>query len=162
MRTHWRAAGFSLALALVVGFAVTVSAAGQSKLEVVKHRQATMKQQAADLKYIATYAKGGGGTEAGAGYKVDDLETVSGEILALFVPGTSTADLPGKTYAKPNIWTDWKKFSAQIPHVQDLEAGLGAAVKKNNKPEILAAIGNLGKNGCGACHSDYRAKMPRH
>jgi cytochrome c556 len=160
MLSRKRVAGFGLAVALLVGFAVTVSAADQGKLAAVKHRQDTMKRQAGDLKYIATYAKGGVGDQAEAARKVADLQSIRGELLSLFVPGTSTADLPGKTYAKPIIWQDWKKFSSQIPNLEPLDSALAAAVQKNDKPAILAAIGNLGKNGCGACHSVYRAKMP--
>jgi cytochrome c556 len=160
MRDLSRVIGFGAALLLVAGFAVGVSAAGPSKLDIVKHRQATMKQQGHDLKYLALYAKGVSGDQAGAEAKIADLQTIHGELLSLFVPGTSSADLPGKTYAKPLIWTDWSKFSAQIPKIAELEATLAAAVKKNDKPAILVAIGNLGKNGCGACHSSYREHIP--
>ena len=54
--------------------------------------------------------------------------------------------------------TDLAREVAKLP---GLEQGLTDAVKKGDKPMILAAIGNLGKNGCGACHSTYRAKMPQ-
>ncbi|HEX4112895.1 MAG TPA: cytochrome c [Stellaceae bacterium] len=164
MKNIMRTAVLGLSITAIVGFAATVSAQDkrQDKAAIVKERQDTMKRQAGDLKYIADFAKGAGGDQENAGYKADELLFTSGKLLALFVPGTSNADLPNvKTYAKPDIWTDWKKFSAQIPKVQDLEQALSDAVKKGGKPAILAAIGNLGKNGCGACHATYRAKMPQ-
>ena len=84
-----------------------------------------------------------------------DIEETAGEYLL-------KADLPDvKTYAKPNIWTDMDNFKAVVAKLPGLEQGLTDAVKKGEKPMILAAIGNLGKNGCGACHSTYRAKMPQ-
>jgi cytochrome c556 len=144
----------------MVGIAAGVSA--QDKAAVVKERQDTMKRQGGDLKYIADFAKGVSGDQATAEQKAEDLHSLSGKLLSLFPPGTSDADLPdAKTYAKPNIWTDQDNFKAIIAKLPALEQGLTDAVKKGEKPMILAAIGNLGKNGCGACHSTYRAKMPQ-
>jgi cytochrome c556 len=159
MRNLKAVAVFGMAMVALAGITASVSA--QDKAAIIKDRQDTMKRQAGDLKYIADFAKGVSGDQENAGYKADELLFVSGKILALFVPGTSSADVPGKTYAKPAIWTDWNNFKAQIPKVQDLEQQLSDAVKKGDKPAMLAAIGNLGKNGCGACHFTYREKMPK-
>lgn len=151
-----------LAGALMAMAGVAVSVAAQDKAAIVKKRQDTMKQQAANLKYIANFAKGVGGDQADAGYKVDELQFISGKLLSLFPPGTSSADLPdAKTYAKPEIWTDYAEFKTIPPKVADLETALGDAVRKGDKRAILVAIGNLGKNGCGACHSKFREKMPQ-
>jgi cytochrome c556 len=160
MRNSVRLAVAGLALAGIVGIAAGVPA--QDKAAAVKLRQDTMKQQAGDLKYIATFAKGGGGDQATAVQKAEDLHSLSAKLPTLFPPGTSNADLPdAKTYAKPNIWTDQDNFKAIVAKLPGLELTLVDAVKSGEKPKILAAIGNLGKNGCGACHSTYRAKMPQ-
>ncbi len=160
MRNIARAAVLGLSMAAIVGFTAAVVA--QDKAAAVKERQDTMKRQAGDLKYVADFAKGVSGDQATAEQKAEDLHSLSGKLLSLFPPGTSNADLPdAKTYAKPNIWTDQDNFKAIIAKLPALEQGLTDAVKKGEKPMILAAIGNLGKNGCGACHSTYRAKMPQ-
>jgi cytochrome c556 len=160
MSKFMRAAVLGIAMAGIVGIAAGVSA--QDKAAVVKERQDTMKRQGGDLKYIADFAKGVSGDQATAVQKAEDLHSLSGKLLALFPPGTSDTDLPdAKTYAKPNIWTDQDNFKAIIAKLPPSEQGLIDAVKKGEKPMILAAIGNLGKNGCGACHSTYRAKMPQ-
>jgi cytochrome c556 len=151
-----------LAGAVMAVAGVTMNVAAQDKAAIVKKRQDTMKQQAANLKYIANFAKGVGGDQANAGYKVDELQFISGKLLSLFPPGTSSADLPSvKTYAKPEIWTNYAEFKTIPPKVADLETALGDAVRKGDKRAILVAIGNLGKNGCGACHSKFREKMPQ-
>jgi cytochrome c556 len=151
-----------LAGAMIAMTGVAVSVAAQDKAAVVKKRQDTMKQQAANLKYIANFAKGVSGDQTDAGYKVDELQFISGKLLSLFPPGTSSADLPNvKTYAKPEIWTDYAEFKTIPPRVADLETALGDAVRKGDKRAILVAIGNLGKNGCGACHSKFREKLPQ-
>ncbi|HEY5209512.1 MAG TPA: cytochrome c [Stellaceae bacterium] len=161
MRNVKAIAVFGLAVFATAGFAASVSAQ-QDKGAAVKERQDTMKRQGGDLKYIANFAKGTAGDQATASQKADDLLAINGKILSLFPPGTSKADLPDvKTYAKPTIWTDWNDFKAIVPKLAGLEQQLSDAVKKGDKPMILAAIGNLGKNGCGACHSTYREKMPK-
>jgi cytochrome c556 len=151
-----------LAGAMMAVAGITMSVAAQDKAAIVKKRQDTMKQQAANLKYIANFAKGVSGDQADAGHRVDELQSISGKLVSLFPPGTSSVDLPNaKTYAKPEIWTDYAEFKAIPPKVADLETALGAAVRKGDKRAILMAIGNLGKNGCGACHSKFREKLPQ-
>ena len=148
------------AMMAVAGIAYGVAA--QDKAAIVKKRQDTMKRQAANLKYLANFAKGTGGDQADAGARVHELQSISGELIALFPPGTSSADLPNvKTYARPEIWTNYAEFKTIPPRVADLETALGDAVQKGDRRAILVAIGNLGKNGCGACHSKFRAKMPQ-
>lgn len=160
MRSTMRLIVAGLALAGIVGAAAGVSA--QDKAAQVKLRQDTMKRQAGDLKYIATFAKGGPGDQATAVQKAEDLQSLEPKLPSLFPPGTSNADLPDiKTYAKPNIWTDQADFKAVVAKLPGLEQGLVDATKSGDKPKMLAAIGNLGKNGCGACHSTFRAKMPK-
>ncbi len=152
----------AVGVALVIGVGFTIGVVAQDKAAAVKERQDTMKQQAGDLKYIADFAKGVSGDQATAVQKAEDLHSLSAKLPTLFPAGTSNADLPDvKTYAKPNIWTDQDNFKASIAKLPELEQGLVDAVKAGEKPKILAAIGNLGKNGCGACHSTYRAKMPQ-
>lgn len=152
----------AVGVVIVVGSGFAAGVVAQDKAATVKERQDTMKQQAGDLKYIADFAKGVSGDQATAVQKAEDLHTLSGKLPSLFPPGTSNADLPdAKTYAKPNIWTDQANFKVIVDRLPGLEQGLVDAVKAGEKPKILAAIGNLGKNGCGACHSTYRAKMPQ-
>jgi cytochrome c556 len=152
----------AVGVAIVVGSGFAAGVVAQDKAAAVKERQDTMKRQAGDLKYIADFAKGVSGDQATAVQKAEDLHSLSAKLPSLFPPGTSNADLPdAKTYAKPNIWTDQDNFKAIIARLLGLEQGLVDAVKTGQKPQILAAIGNLGKNGCGACHSTYRAKMPQ-
>ena len=150
---------FVLAAVATIGFAAASSA--QDKEAAVKERVATMKQQGADLKYIGDFVKGAGGDQAGAEAKSQDLLGLNGKLVALFVPGTSSADMPGKSNAKPEIWTDWDKFKAIVPVLQDAEMKLADAVKSGDKAAMGAALANTGRNGCGACHSQFREKLPQ-
>jgi cytochrome c556 len=146
---------------LVVLIGCVAGASAQDKEAAVKERQGFMKRQGADLKYISDFAKGVAGDQAGAIDKAKDLLAVDPRILDLFVPGTSSADFPGKSNAKPEIWTDWDKFKAIPPILQAAEMKLVDAVTSGDKAAIGGAIGNVGKNGCGACHSTFREKLPQ-
>ena len=89
-----------------------------------------------------------------------DLVTQVGKIPDLFPKGTGMAEFPGKSYAKPAIWTDGDKFTAQAKTAADKAAALSAALKGGDKAAITAAFSDMGKNGCGSCHELYREKKP--
>ncbi len=74
----------------------------------------------------------------------------------LFLTGTSKADRPGKTVAKPDIWQDRAKFETAFDDWQAAVAVLGDKVG-NGQPALAAAVGELGK-ACGGCHKPFRAK----
>ncbi|MBK5932786.1 cytochrome c556 [Rhodovulum imhoffii] len=74
----------------------------------------------------------------------------------IYAPGTSNADLPGKTRALPAIWEDGagvqEKGMAFVKAVENLNA-----VAVDGKDELAKAVQQLG-GACKACHDDYRAK----
>ena len=154
---------FSL-IALALGTMLGLGAVGgfaQDKAQAVKDRQATMKRQGADLKYISDYLKGVNNDQAGAIEKANDLLSISPKIPDLFVPGTSTADFPGVSHAKPEIWQEWDKFKMIPVALQANEVKLAEALKGGDKGAIGAVLGGVGKDGCGACHTSYREKLPQ-
>jgi cytochrome c556 len=76
-----------------------------------------------------------------------------------FPPGSGGPSPDGKFAAKPAIWSDWNKFlDAQKNAVSKADVLL-AAVKSGDKASIQTAFGDLGKNGCGACHETFREKL---
>jgi cytochrome c556 len=130
----------------------------QDKEAIVKEREALMKGQAKDLGSVKAYIDGKADlaqAEAGAA----NLTQSTRKIPEVFPPGTGGTDSEGKFAAKPAIWSDWNKFL----DVQKVAAGkadaLLAAAKSGNKATIEAAFGDLGKNGCGACHETFREKL---
>ncbi|HEV2551219.1 MAG TPA: cytochrome c [Stellaceae bacterium] len=137
---------------------VTVLAQAQDKEAAIKLRRDTMKRQGDDFKAIADYAKGEG-DQAAAQKAVDDLLALNAKIVDLFPPGTSMADFPGKTGAKPEIWQQFDKFKTIPAVLKTEEEKLADAVKSGDKAAIGAQVANTGKNGCGACHTPYREKL---
>ena len=147
------------ALAIVVA-GVSGVALGQDREAVLKDRQATMKEQGKDAGAVKAYLDGKGDlAQAKAG--AANLTETTKKIPDLFPPGTGGPNPTGDYIAKPVIWTDWNKFlDVQKAAVSKAEALL-AAVNGGDKSAIEAAFNDLGKNGCGACHTTFREKIEK-
>jgi cytochrome c556 len=144
-------------IVLAAGFCTGISRADDAA--TLDTRIATMKAQGKDMAAIKAYlddkADLASAQAAGA-----DLVTQVAKITDLFPKGTGMEAFPGKSYAKPVVWTEWDKFSAQAKTADDKAVALNAALKGGDKAAITAAFGDMGKNGCGACHEPYREKKP--
>ncbi len=57
----------------------------------------------------------------------------SQKIVSLFPAGTSSADLPGKTNAKPLIWTDHDKFMAVPVALHEHATKVSALIKTGTR-----------------------------
>jgi cytochrome c556 len=141
----------------VLGFAVAGSVA-EDKEALIKERRDTMKHQGDAMKAIGAYAKGEG-DQAAALKAANDLLAINPKIVGLFPPGTSLAEFPGKTGAKPEIWKEMDKFKSIPPVLKGEEEKLLAAIKSGDKQAVGAQAAATGKNGCGACHTPFREKL---
>jgi cytochrome c556 len=144
----------------IVSTGVAGIAPAQDKDTVLKNRQATMKEQGADLQKVKAYIDGKGDlAQAKAG--AADLTQTTKKIPELFPPGTDGPNPTGDYVAKPVIWTDWNKFlEAQKTAAAKADA-LAVAVNGGDKAAIEAAFADLGKNGCGGCHTNFREKIEK-
>ena len=117
-----------------------------------------MKGQGKDLGSIKAYIDGKGDqaqAEAGA----VGLTQSTRKIPDAFPPGSGGPSPDGKFAAKPLIWGDWSKFLDVQKNAVSKADVLLAAVKSGDKVTIQTAFGDLGKNGCGACHETFREKL---
>jgi len=144
-----------LALAMTFGFAFA-----QDKEAVLKDRQATMKEQGKDLQNIKAYLEGKGEI-AQAKQSAANLTQTTKKIPELFPPGTGGPNPTGDYVAKPVIWTDWNKFLEAQKAAADKAQTLLVAVNGGDKAAIETAFGDLGKNGCGGCHTTFREKIEK-
>ena len=156
---------FSVAKARVLGAAAIVVAAtalavAQDKETVLKEREATMKEQGKDIGAVKAYLDGKGDlTQAKTG--AANLTQTTKKIPQLFPAGTGGTSPDGDYVAKPEIWTDWNKFlDAQKTAATKADALL-VAVNSGDKTAIEAAFNDLGKNGCGGCHTTFREKIAK-
>jgi cytochrome c556 len=150
-----------LGAALAIGVASMGAASlAQDKETVLKDRQATMKEQGKSLGAVKAYIDGKGDlAQAKAG--AADLTQTTKKIPDLFPPGTAGPNPTGEYVAKPVIWTDWNKFlDAQKTAASKADALL-VAVNSGDKTAIETAFNDLGKNGCGGCHTTFREKIEK-
>jgi cytochrome c556 len=150
-------------LAAALGLAVAGaggSVLAQDKEAVLKDRQATMKEQGKDVGAVKAYLDGKEDL-AQAKAAAADLTQTTKKIPDLFPPGTGGPNPTGDYVAKPVIWTDWNKFlDAQKTAAAKADALL-VAVNGGDKTAIEAAFNDLGKNGCGGCHTTFREKIEK-
>jgi cytochrome c556 len=158
---------FSVTKARVLGAAAAIVVAGtagfavaQDKEAVLKERQATMKEQGKDAGAVKAYLDGKGDL-AQAKTGATNLTQTTKKIPQLFPAGTGGPSPDGDYVAKPEIWTDWNKFlDAQKAAAAKADALL-VAVNGDDKSAIEAAFNDLGKNGCGGCHTTFREKIAK-
>ena len=155
---------FGVLSAGAIAMASVIAAGGVATLaadlaSTVDQRRAIMKQQSEDLKAISAYVDDKGGDQATAVAKARDLASLNAKLEGLWPAGTSSKDMPGKTNAKPEIWTDQTNFKAALAALSAGEKKLIPALEQGDKAAAKAAMGELGKNGCGACHGSFREKM---
>jgi cytochrome c556 len=125
---------------------------------VVKERQATMKQQAKAMGGVKAFLDGKS-DQAAAQAAATILTQTTQKIPDLFPPGSGKPSPDGDFAPKAAIWTNWDKFLDVQKAAGAKADALLAAVKTGDKAAIQTAFADLGKNGCGACHTNFREKL---
>lgn len=147
------------ALAAISVAAMGTAGVAQDKAAAVKARQDFMKAQAADTKAIADYTKGMASKEDAA-KAIADLQARNSAILKQLVPGTSMADMPGVSYAKPAAFTDGAKLTEIVAALKVIEDKTADAIKTGTPADVATASADIGRVGCGGCHGTYRERKP--
>jgi cytochrome c556 len=156
---------FSLKL-LALGAALAIAAAGSTgalavdKDQVIKDRQALMKEQGADMGAVKGFLDDKN-DQAKAMSAASDLTDTMKKIPDVFPPDTGGPNPDGKYTTKPEIWTDAKGFEAARSTAAEKADALLAAVKGGDKTAIQAAFSDVGKNGCGGCHEKFREEIKK-
>ncbi|TCP61976.1 cytochrome c556 [Rhodovulum bhavnagarense] len=145
-----------LLTALIAAAPAGAFAAGLEDL--VEARRGYYKMLGANMAGLSAMAKGD------VEYDGARAETLAGNLKImtqynighLYAPGTSNADMPGKTRALPAIWEDQagvgEKGMAYVQAVNELNEVAGL-----DKAEMGKALQKVGGT-CKGCHDDYRAK----
>src|SRR4051812_18841789 len=120
--------GIVLVLGLAVAGAVGAASALAQDASILQKREAAMKQQGKDLAAVKAYVEGKGELAA-AQAATADLVQIMATIPALFPKDTGMAQFPGKSGAKPVIWTEWDKFTGAHRNAVTKAEALNAAAK---------------------------------
>ena len=147
-----------LALGAVLAIAAVSStgALAVDKDQVLKDRQAAMKEQGRQLIVVRNYLEDKA-DQAAALAALDSLTKSVPTVPNLFPPGTEGEAPEGKWGSKPEIWSEHDKFLAATKKVGDQIAALNVAVKSGDKAKAQATFKDIGF--CSGCHDTFRAKL---
>ena len=144
----------SVILGGVVALAAACATTGQPKMsatDAIAARQKLMKEQGAALKSINDKVKAG--QQQAAVPDAEKLVETSKRIPSLFPPGSLD---PATSRAKPEIWEKWSQFEANAKNLGSKATQLAATAQTGGTAATSAAVADLGKTTCGACHDAFR------
>jgi cytochrome c556 len=129
------------------------AATGRTPLQ----RQETMRAQGRDMVAIKAFIDVTGDLAAAQGGGADLVRSLP-TLPSLFPPNTGMTEFPGQTFVKPEAWSQRSTFNATVEIAVAKAQALSAALGTGDRARVVAAFGDLGKNGCGACHEAFRLK----
>lgn len=135
-----------------------VQIANAEQMAAVKERQELMKSIGGNAKTIADFLKESKGTAEEAQAAAAKIGELADEIPEAFrvEASLSEMDAVGKNRGKPEIWLDWDGFVERSATLEQKAGALASAFQSGDAGAIQAAFGDMGKNGCGGCHDDFR------
>jgi cytochrome c556 len=151
-----------------IGFTATLQV-DIAAADPIKTRRAMMKELGTHNKAIKKYLKGHKdakkearmGTPGDVELRALAMASLANRMLTMFPAGTSMSDMPGKTRAKPEIWTQNTKFRSDAKILETWSQDLEKAAASGDKSKIAAAMKGFGKNACGTCHKTFRGPKPK-
>ncbi len=155
-RMSW-VAGSALALATAfVLYGPERTARAVQGSPVAEERHKLMKGMGGAMRTLNGFVKGvRSADEAAEAAAV--IAAAAPEIASVFPPNTGMGANP-KSEAKDDIWEAWDDFTAAAALLGDKAAAFETALASGDAGAVAAAFGDLGKNGCGGCHSRFRQK----
>jgi cytochrome c556 len=148
-----------LALAGYVGMdAMLGSARADDAQAAIDARRALMKDIGAQMKAIYAVVDAKSGDMADMQKRAEQVKADAGKLPGLFPAGTSIADFPDKTHAKPEIWQNMDAFKADATKLEEAAGKLAEAAGSGDMAAFSSQFEATGKV-CGSCHSDFRAKI---
>ena len=154
-------AAVTLALIGVAALAGAASARQSSDPahDIVATRKAGFAMSAVTVNAINAGVEGGAPL-ASQRFAVGALQKWAHAIPGAFPAGTSAADLPGQTMAKPEIWSDRAGFEAKAA---DYAAAVDtlASLAQGSDAEAFEDQFAVVRQSCGSCHNPYRIERPR-
>ncbi len=141
-----------LAFVLALGAAAAVA-----QEDPIKARKALMKANGQQAKIVGDMAKGDKPFDLAAAQKAfATFQDAAGKMPGLYPDNSKGGDPTDEFNASPKVWDNMADFKARFVKLGDDAKAAAASVK--DLDSLKAAVGNIGKNDCGACHQEYRLK----
>jgi cytochrome c556 len=148
---------FAVAATAVIALGVCAAVAQE---DPIKARKALMKANGDQAKILADMSKGDKPYDQAAVTKaLAQFQDAAAKMPNLFPDNSkSEAGSPAADdfSPSPKVWENMADFKARFVKFGDDAKAATASVK--DVDSLKAALGNIGKNDCGACHQDYRLK----
>jgi cytochrome c556 len=157
-RIRFGLAAGALVLSSALGSAVAPAA--DEPANVIKYRKSIMSANAGHLGALAGVAKGEVTFTDEVGFHAEALSQLSQNLTRLFPEGSGKGDTDEDSDALPAIWEKPEEFQQAIEKLQEESAKLAELTASGDFDQVAFAqqIGQLGKQGCGGCHEDFREK----
>ena len=139
-----------VAVATLVLGASVASAADE---HVVDYRKNNMKIIGGHMGSIASIVKGEVDQKEQLAVHAKGLAGMSALVKSAF----ETKVMSGKSSSKPEIWSDWNKFSSAADDFQGASQELAEAAANGNQRDIRSAMAKVGKS-CKSCHDGFKTK----
>jgi cytochrome c556 len=134
--------------------------AQEDKLAQIKARQDFMEDQQHAVNAVNGFAKGTGDRAAaieGVNKLIDLSKQMEVKFAALFPPGTSSVDFPGKSKTKPELWQHLDELKGAPAKLREAELKLVDVVKTADATAVGDAMRTTYRSTCNAlCHDSYR------
>jgi cytochrome c556 len=149
---------------LAVGTAGVFAQQGD-KAAIIKARKDFMEDQQKAFNAISAFGKGTGERQAaidGANKLVDYSKQLEAKLPELFPAGTSAADFPGQTNAKPELWQNLDEAKAAPAKLREAELKLVDVVKTGDAQTVGQTATATYRGSCNAlCHDKFRLPLQR-
>ena len=154
---------FAATLALATGFGAAAALAADEPVNLVKYRKHFMDANGAHISMIASVVKGEVSLSDEIAAHAQALATqgklLTANLKQLFPEGTAKGETEEKSAALPVIWEKWGEFEQAAQKFQEESAKFAEVAQGGDLAAIGAALGTLGKQGCGGCHQTFREKQ---
>jgi cytochrome c556 len=152
-------------IGLLVGLGAVSAPAQDAKEAAVKARKDFMEDQQKAVNAVNAFAKGTGDRAAaidGANKLVEYSKQMEAKFDVLFVAGTSSADFPDKSKAKPELWQHVAELKLAPAKLREAELKLVDVVKTAEPGAVGDAMRDTYRSTCNAlCHDSYRVPSQR-
>lgn len=149
-----RLAAGAVFIAMATGSAIGFAA--DEPANIIKYRKAIMAANAGHMSALAAMAKGEVSFTDTAELHARSINEMSEHLARLFPEGTGKGDTEEESRALQAIWENPDEFQQHIDTLQEESAAMIEVAQGDDRAAFAQQVGELGKQGCGGCHDDFR------